>query len=187
MLLAGWLNVQEPSDIQPIPVSASQGQLPPGAAFHPKLIDALCWLLSVPCTTPYLFWHMSCGAVDLMPVHLFYPSMLFPTSTSFDCACQLFSSHHSCCWNYKLLLTATSALQSRALCAHTFVTKSYAGKLSIITVVSHQLCMGGQDNMEREVESYLRRKYEASIRDIEVVHKEDLDLVRAANQSTPTS
>lgn len=39
--------------------------------------------------------------------------------------------------------------------------------------------------MEREVESYLRRKYEASIRDIEVVHKEDLDLVRVANQSTP--
>lgn len=31
--------------------------------------------------------------------------------------------------------------------------------------------------MEREVDSYLRRKYETSIRDIEVVHKEDLDLV----------
>lgn len=34
-----------------------------------------------------------------------------------------------------------------------------------------------QDNMDREVDSYLRRKYESSIRDIEVVHKEDLDLV----------
>lgn len=32
--------------------------------------------------------------------------------------------------------------------------------------------------MEREVDSYLRRKYETSIRDIEVVHKEDLDLVQ---------
>ena len=31
--------------------------------------------------------------------------------------------------------------------------------------------------MDREVDSYLRRKYESSIRDIEVVHKEDLDLV----------
>lgn len=31
--------------------------------------------------------------------------------------------------------------------------------------------------MEREVDSYLRRKYETSIRDIVVVHKEDLDLV----------
>ncbi|DBA81285.1 TPA: hypothetical protein ACH3X2_006902 [Trebouxia sp. C0005] len=33
-----------------------------------------------------------------------------------------------------------------------------------------------KDNMDREVDSYLRRKYESSIRDIEVVHKEDLDL-----------
>ena len=39
-------------------------------------------------------------------------------------------------------------------------------------------CVTEQDNMEREVDSYLRRKYETSIRDIEVVHKEDLDLVR---------
>ena len=39
-------------------------------------------------------------------------------------------------------------------------------------------CATDQDNMEREVDSYLRRKYENSIRDIEVVHKEDLDLVR---------
>ena len=31
--------------------------------------------------------------------------------------------------------------------------------------------------MEREVDSYLRRKYESSIRDIEVVHREDLELV----------
>ena len=34
-----------------------------------------------------------------------------------------------------------------------------------------------KDNMEREVDSYLRRNFEASIRDIEVVHKEDLALV----------
>ena len=43
-----------------------------------------------------------------------------------------------------------------------------------------------QDNMEREVDSYLRRKYETSIRDIEVVHKENLDLVRLISVS-PTS
>ncbi|KAL3134068.1 hypothetical protein ABBQ32_008497 [Trebouxia sp. C0010 RCD-2024] len=40
-----------------------------------------------------------------------------------------------------------------------------------------------KDNMEREVESYLRRKYEASIRDIEVVHKEDLDLVALSQKN----
>lgn len=34
--------------------------------------------------------------------------------------------------------------------------------------------------MEREVDSYLRRKYETQIRDVEVVHKEDLDLVSVA-------
>ena len=34
-----------------------------------------------------------------------------------------------------------------------------------------------QDNMGREVDAYLRRKYENSIRDIEIVHKEDLALV----------
>lgn len=33
--------------------------------------------------------------------------------------------------------------------------------------------------MDREVDSYLRRKFESSIRDIEVVQKEDLDLVGA--------
>ncbi len=48
-------------------------------------------------------------------------------------------------------------------------------------------CVAGQDNMEREVESYLRRKYETSIRDIEVVHKEDLDLVRHTSKSISTS
>ncbi len=37
--------------------------------------------------------------------------------------------------------------------------------------------------MDREVDSYLRRKYEASIRDIEVVHKEDLDLVGFIDKS----
>ena len=35
-----------------------------------------------------------------------------------------------------------------------------------------------QDNMDREVDSYLRRKYESSIRDVEIVQREDLDLVR---------
>lgn len=34
------------------------------------------------------------------------------------------------------------------------------------------------------MDSYLRRKYETSIRDIEVVHKEDLDLVRLTSMST---
>ena len=34
-----------------------------------------------------------------------------------------------------------------------------------------------QGNVEREVDSYLRRKYETHIRNIEMVHKEDLDLV----------
>lgn len=36
-----------------------------------------------------------------------------------------------------------------------------------------------QGNVEREVDSYLRRKYETHIRGIEMVHKEDLDLVCA--------
>ena len=50
----------------------------------------------------------------------------------------------------------------------------------------YQLYANGQDNMEREVDSYLRRKFESSIRDIEVVHKEDLDLVWQASQPTST-
>ncbi len=40
MLMAGWLDVQEPSDLQPIPVPASQGKLPPGAALHPEAIKS---------------------------------------------------------------------------------------------------------------------------------------------------
>ena len=35
-----------------------------------------------------------------------------------------------------------------------------------------------QDDMEREVEGYLRRKYEANLQNVEVVWREDLDLVR---------
>jgi hypothetical protein len=35
-----------------------------------------------------------------------------------------------------------------------------------------------QDGTERDVDSWLRRKFEGRLRDIEVVHKEDLDLVR---------
>lgn len=34
-----------------------------------------------------------------------------------------------------------------------------------------------QDNMELEVEAYLRRRYETQVADIQIVHKEDLDLV----------
>lgn len=33
-----------------------------------------------------------------------------------------------------------------------------------------------QDDMEREVDAYLRRKFEAAIKDIELVHMEDLEL-----------
>lgn len=45
-------------------------------------------------------------------------------------------------------------------------------------------CATEQDHMEREVDSYLRRRYETSIRDIEVVHKENLDLVRLISMLT---
>lgn len=34
-----------------------------------------------------------------------------------------------------------------------------------------------QDGTERDVDSWLRRKFEGRLRDIEVVQKEDLDLV----------
>lgn len=34
-----------------------------------------------------------------------------------------------------------------------------------------------QDKMELEVEAYLRRRYERQVADIEIVEKEDLDLV----------
>ena len=37
-----------------------------------------------------------------------------------------------------------------------------------------------QDDMEREVEGYLRRKYEANLQNVEMVWREDLDLVRGA-------
>jgi hypothetical protein len=35
-----------------------------------------------------------------------------------------------------------------------------------------------QEDAEMEVEAYLRRKYEATIKAVEIVHREDLDLVR---------
>ena len=41
MLIAGWLNVQEPSGFQSIPVSASQGQLISSAAIHPVVCERL--------------------------------------------------------------------------------------------------------------------------------------------------
>lgn len=34
-----------------------------------------------------------------------------------------------------------------------------------------------QDKMEMDVEAYLRRKYESQVADIEIIEKEDLDLV----------
>lgn len=37
-----------------------------------------------------------------------------------------------------------------------------------------------QPGVEREVDSYLRRKHETHIKNVEIVDKEDLDLVRAA-------
>lgn len=37
-----------------------------------------------------------------------------------------------------------------------------------------------QDDLEMEVDSWLRRKFEGSLKEVEVVHREDLDLVRAA-------
>jgi hypothetical protein len=36
-----------------------------------------------------------------------------------------------------------------------------------------------QDKMELEVEAYLRRRYEGEISDVEIIEKEDLDLVCA--------
>ena len=46
-----------------------------------------------------------------------------------------------------------------------------------------------QDEMEREVEGYLRRKYEANLQDVEVVWREDLDLVRVCvkHAAVPTT
>lgn len=38
-------------------------------------------------------------------------------------------------------------------------------------------CRTLQDNMETDVEAYLRRRYENDIANIEIVEKEDLDLV----------
>jgi len=35
-----------------------------------------------------------------------------------------------------------------------------------------------QDDLEMEVDSWLRRKFEGVLREVEVVHREDLDLVR---------
>ncbi len=40
------------------------------------------------------------------------------------------------------------------------------------------LAPAAQDDLEMEVESYLRRKFEGAIKEIDVVHREDLDLVR---------
>ena len=37
-----------------------------------------------------------------------------------------------------------------------------------------------QDKMELEVEAYLRRRYEGEISEIEIIEKEDLDLVCAS-------
>jgi hypothetical protein len=34
-----------------------------------------------------------------------------------------------------------------------------------------------QDKMELEVEAYIRRRYEGEISDVEIIEKEDLDLV----------
>lgn len=36
--------------------------------------------------------------------------------------------------------------------------------------------LGTQDDMEREVDAYMRRKFEAAIKEIDLVAKEDLDL-----------
>ena len=39
------------------------------------------------------------------------------------------------------------------------------------------VCTVVQDNSESEVEAYLRRKYEGRIKSVEIVEREDLDLV----------
>ena len=44
---------------------------------------------------------------------------------------------------------------------------------------SDLLNLNVQDKMELEVEAYLRRRYEGEIADIEIIEKEDLDLVCA--------
>lgn len=41
VLYVGWFNVQEPSGLQPIPVSASQGQLTPSVAIHSGVVFLL--------------------------------------------------------------------------------------------------------------------------------------------------
>ena len=42
------------------------------------------------------------------------------------------------------------------------------------------LVLASQDEMEREVEAWLRRKFEGRLQEVEVVHKEDLDLVSSS-------
>ena len=34
-----------------------------------------------------------------------------------------------------------------------------------------------QDDLEMEVDSWLRRKFEGALKEVEIVHREDLDLV----------
>jgi hypothetical protein len=43
--------------------------------------------------------------------------------------------------------------------------------------VPHPAPPTAQDDLEMEVDSYLRRKFEGALKDVEVVQKEDLDLV----------
>ena len=47
--------------------------------------------------------------------------------------------------------------------------------VSIALVFTKVICL--QEKMEMDVEGYLRRRYEGRIADVEIVGKEDLDLV----------
>ena len=51
------------------------------------------------------------------------------------------------------------------------------------TCVTDRCCAGHvQNGQEHEVDAVLRRKFEGRIRDIEIVEREDLDLVRCRHR-----
>ena len=56
----------------------------------------------------------------------------------------------------------------------------HAPNLSLAVSHTHAAMPAPQNGQEHEVDAVLRRKFEGRIRDIEIVEREDLDLVGAA-------
>ena len=68
--------------------------------------------------------------------------------------------HHGLCFTHQLVVCTSTAV--------------------VLCIVSwRKATCWLQDGLEMEVDALLRRKYENAIRDISVVEREDLDLVRA--------